>query len=1024
MFTALLPAKGNAFFVLLLGCCVPFGGLSQLAGKEFIRYDRSNGISSNSITAITQDRFGYMWIGTERGLNRFDGSSFIQYHSEKNKESLPSSEILKLKWADSNRLAVVTRHGLAIFNIRSMKQTSVEIPAGELKYADRVNATRDVLTDEEGDYYIATRTGFYHLTANGELVFRYDDYSPDHAASNAMGFGTFLGWLDEHNIIVTGQKGLYQYCTLSRKFLKIENGQSRFLVFDQMNRLGKGRYLVKQPRTGCFILLVNSADTGIYIDEKRKLVRYSHLSVAPLNKEFTWRTELFGLNDSTLCLSGKFSGLFRLCVDVQTGCLHVDTTKFYPSHNCNSLFVDKRSRLWMGTSAGLFKEDKRFAGLEWGRMPVVLTSPNPVTTVRQVAADENRVYAASTVSGGLHVFRKSDLSFLKTISFPFPPYGNGSLLTLARKGKDTILCGADTGLFWYDSKNGSTGLVALPGWKASANFISNVFEDRRKHLWIASNRGGGCYVYRNGSYAWLSFQQPLVKNFQQMNHMAEDSHGNIWMGGNGLARYSGREEAFDLFVDSFPAVRLHTKSIDALAIDGEDNIWLGNTANGLLLFEPGKKKFTSFTEEDGLPDNDIAALKITGNTLWIACKTGIAGMDVKNKKIFSVCNGRELYFHTVSSNALFYDGAAERIYAGIGPDVVRFNPAFANDIVAPRLLLESVVLGNDSVLWNPTGSVRTTWRNKNIILSFSAINYDDAPDQRYAYRMADGGKGEWIALGEQRKVVLGNLTAGEHSVEIKVFSLNNRWASRVMDFTIVVSPPFWNTGWFYLLCLAVSSSLVYVLVRYRINQLKKVMRMREKISRDLHDEVGATLSGISMYSHLTRVQMKSGQGTEVEKSLDIIQQSAADMVSKLNDIVWVVSPEHDSLRKLVQKLEEYASEMAAIKSLVLHADVDPAIVNLKLPMEKRRNIYLICKEAVNNAVKYSCATRLVLKVKAVDHSVEFWIKDNGKGFEPVTAKRGNGLSNMQKRANEMGASLVLHSKPGEGSSVFLQCKIT
>jgi two-component system sensor histidine kinase UhpB len=199
---------------------------------------------------------------------------------------------------------------------------------------------------------------------------------------------------------------------------------------------------------------------------------------------------------------------------------------------------------------------------------------------------------------------------------------------------------------------------------------------------------------------------------------------------------------------------------------------------------------------------------------------------------------------------------------------------------------------------------------------------------------------------------------------------------------------------------------------------------RLRISSELHDEVGATLSGIAMYSHLTREQMKTGQTAEIEKSLNIMQQSSTQMVDKLSDIVWLINPEQDSLQKLVTRLEEYATDMAAIKNMHVKIDVPEKISEINLPVESRRNIYLFCKEAINNAVKYSNATLLELTVKEVNGKLEFSVSDNGKGFDAVMVRRGNGLENMQKRADEIGAKLLLQSKENGGASVSLQCKIT
>lgn len=220
----------------------------------------------------------------------------------------------------------------------------------------------------------------------------------------------------------------------------------------------------------------------------------------------------------------------------------------------------------------------------------------------------------------------------------------------------------------------------------------------------------------------------------------------------------------------------------------------------------------------------------------------------------------------------------------------------------------------------------------------------------------------------------------------------------------------------------------YGFYRYRrkkkIQNIQMVMNERLRISRELHDEVGATLSGIAMYGHLAKEQIKTNQPAETEKSLDIMQQSSAEMVNKLNDIVWLINPEQDSLQKLIERLEEYATTMAAVKNMQVKVIVPEKISAINLPVENRRNIYLFCKEAINNAVKYSNGNLLELIIKETGGKMEFSVIDNGKGFDAFMIKRGNGLENMQKRADEIGAKLLFQSKMNEGAVVSMQVNIT
>ncbi|MEP7163748.1 MAG: 7TM diverse intracellular signaling domain-containing protein [Ferruginibacter sp.] len=210
----------------------------------------------------------------------------------------------------------------------------------------------------------------------------------------------------------------------------------------------------------------------------------------------------------------------------------------------------------------------------------------------------------------------------------------------------------------------------------------------------------------------------------------------------------------------------------------------------------------------------------------------------------------------------------------------------------------------------------------------------------------------------------------------------------------------------------------------RLQGQQDLLNERLRLSRDLHDEVGATLSGIAMYSHLTKEQMRNDQAGEVEKSLNIIQQGAGEMVTKLSDIVWFVNPGQDSLQKLFQRLEEYAADMASVKKMQVKVSMPADAENISLPVESRRNIYLLCKEAINNSVKYSDADLLKLTVKRTETELEFLVSDNGKGFNTSKQSNGNGLENIRKRAEGMNAFLQIDSRPGGGTSISVVIKIT
>lgn len=224
--------------------------------------------------------------------------------------------------------------------------------------------------------------------------------------------------------------------------------------------------------------------------------------------------------------------------------------------------------------------------------------------------------------------------------------------------------------------------------------------------------------------------------------------------------------------------------------------------------------------------------------------------------------------------------------------------------------------------------------------------------------------------------------------------------------------------------LVIGCAGFYLYTKKRALQTKQMLiHDRLRISRELHDEVGATLSGVAMFSHLAKQQISARNLPEAERSFGIMQQSTSEMVTKLNDIVWLVSPDEDSLEKFVRKLVKYAEDMVAAKKMKIQVTIPDNFDDINMPLEAKKNIYLFCKEAINNAVKYSNGTLLKLEIVRINNQLEFSVTDNGQGFDEVTVRRGNGLNNMQKRADEVGANLILDSAKNKGAKVAIRFSI-
>jgi signal transduction histidine kinase len=199
------------------------------------------------------------------------------------------------------------------------------------------------------------------------------------------------------------------------------------------------------------------------------------------------------------------------------------------------------------------------------------------------------------------------------------------------------------------------------------------------------------------------------------------------------------------------------------------------------------------------------------------------------------------------------------------------------------------------------------------------------------------------------------------------------------------------------------------------------MRIRNKIARDLHDDLGATLSSISIMSELVNQQVKD-QSPQASSLLEKIGSSSRKMIESVNDMVWAINPQNDNFENIIKRMRTFASEILGAKDIAFHFDFDKNLLQSKLKMEMRRNLYLIFKEAVNNVAKYSQAANAFVMIWNKENNLKMTIRDDGSGFEIKTIKAGNGLLNMQQRAELMKAKLNLESIPGKGTIVELEFK--
>ena len=225
---------------------------------------------------------------------------------------------------------------------------------------------------------------------------------------------------------------------------------------------------------------------------------------------------------------------------------------------------------------------------------------------------------------------------------------------------------------------------------------------------------------------------------------------------------------------------------------------------------------------------------------------------------------------------------------------------------------------------------------------------------------------------------------------------------------------------YYLIALlALFAILSFFIYRsFRTRQQLKLQTLRNKIASDLHDDVGSTLSSISIFS-----QMAQQGSKEIMPLLDTIGDSSRKMLDAMADIVWTINPENDQFEKIILRMKNFAYELLGAKNIDFEFITDEEITRMNLPMDVRKNLYLVFKEATNNMVKYSGASKAMFSIKTEKNNLAMSISDNGKGFNANQPSEGNGLRNMKKRAEEIGAELSIETYPGGGTRIDLKLAV-
>ncbi len=1014
------------FFIFLLSLGYCFG---QVDFKEsdlvFSHLKVKDGLPDDETTCIYQDKRGYIWIGTTNGLSCYSGNRMLLFrHSAKDSLTIPDDFVLSIAEDSSNYLWIATNKGLSKINSITRK---IEKVYGQFKNMNNnavlfVDQNKTLWMGSFGLHSFDTTCNCFHEYTNNNF-----SKETDFKKSNLI---TTIYQDSRKRMWVGTQMGLYQFDPKSGIFIKVfkdKNSGTKNpakitigeVYEDHNNQLWLGTWglgLVKFfPDAQSFISfpVKNSmTDQASYfnvvgnIRETKDAKGYYNFWVSTDRgfarfKEETKKYSFIESNASDTRSISK-SGIKQLLYD-RAGMLWIATQsdgvnilnpyrQLFHSHHfnaealspaktfgyINSIFTNNKE-IWVTTwyGNGVYQLDKAFSILKkWKRVPPYSSSEEN-NRCNDVFRDRDGLVWISTLNGLYALEEKSGKfkTFLNnpadTNSIPsnkvikyFEDSNGISWVGFYKKG----ICKFDkhTGRF-YDYNPGVKHEEGLTDYFN----VWSIMEDHAHNVWFADD-GLGLWKYDQKDRT----VQQMFKEDLKESHIAsicEGGNNTVWIAtSSGLGRIVGDSIQLLTTSDGLP-----TNNVLGVVGDNQERVWIG-TSRGLVLYDPQKLDFRIFKEEDGLEKADPNGVILTKLS----------------------------------------DG---RIVFATGEKIMDFDPSsVTGNQSPPPIYISSFQVFGKRYYWTEGKSgkeIRLSYDQDQVSLDFDLLDYSSPTNTRFQYQL-DGLDKSWTTTTNGH-ANYNNLDPGTYIFKVRGKNRDGIANEKGDSITIFLSPPFWKTWWFLSLCTLLIFVLVYILFRIRIHQVLKMERLRMKISTDLHDDVGSTLSSISILSDIILKEKDRPLAAEL---LGQIKSNSITLMDRMDDIVWSINPKHDTLEGLLLRIKQSGASLFEAKGINYEFETDD-VSNIKLPMEYRQHLYLIVKEAINNLIKFSECTYAKIQISISKPYLFIDVVDNGKGFIPTSNFEGNGLESIRNRASLMHAELGIISAPEKGTTISLKIKI-
>lgn len=997
----------------------------------FDRVLDNSGAPLNDVACILRDHTGFMWFGTIDGLYRYDGRNLLVFRNDPNDSTtISASRIAQLAEDSTGHLLISTAGGLCRYEERTRSFTRI-YPTHPVSLEQAW--TSALYVDANNHIWFTNVAGLNeYIPATGQIT-TYAIFEPVPPKLRFITSHTVSAIHERKGILwmTTGQ-GLCRFDKTNRNWTYYRNptgtpadstnglyNSMQQFMFDKDGSLWLGCWgdgLVHfDPATGTF--------EHHLLTDQVKIPGTENIVIGVCPDQFFGDTNRLWIStvDRGLAMFDKRRKQFSYF----GWTLSERPDSIFGSYTF-ALCDDNHGTFWVGAASGVYKINRfrqRFRQKSF--VPYSNNPQKPDITCFAEDSARGVIYLGSFGSGMGTWNRATDsISHIPGLDYSVTGYINQ-----IKKGPDGwyYVCG-EKNFMRYEPAHRTVEKIVLPD---SIGYLSNVIDAGNGKFWVTSY-AKGVFLYDLVSKTVIPVitAKQLPASSKPGIHALlctfSDGAGNLWVGtkDRGVLRYRVSDGAMHIYSHFGTKMGNTFYNVSVIRQEDDGTIWAGSD-QGLLRFGKTDTTFRLFTTADGLPSNFIYHLVFDRmGKLWLSTNRGLCQMDTKKNtfRIFTRKDGLN-WDGLYNESVLLSDGSI--ILAG-DKGFVYFDPVkFTLNLQAPPVLFTSVkLMGNETGFLLPdTAVVHTFSHDQNQLqFEFAALSYIFPERNRYAYKL-ENIDADWVYTDNtHNSASYSSLPPGRYVFHVKACNNDGIWNEKGIRYVFRILPPFWATWWFRLLAVLVIALIIYGIYRYRIAQILRVERMRNKIAGDLHDDIGSALSSISISSAIGKQQAANNE--TVQRTLNDIGETSRSMIDNMGDIVWSINPKNDRFDQVLSRMRHFGEALLSPLGVTFSFEANIDNQQLRLTMEQRKELYLFFKEAIHNIAKHAQAKTVIVNIHLDGRLLDLNVSDDGRGFTPGNGSNGNGLQTMKRRAAALKGTLTIDSATGTGTRLHLQFKAT